>query len=83
MVVVLCRSVRVLRLSSLTACILTAWGARGGARMLLRPMGSMMKSGPWLAWCLLALCVLLALVSECVQRSLGALCVSVSARLQG
>ena len=30
------------------------------------------ESGPWLAWCLLALCVLLALVSECVQRSLGA-----------
>ena len=30
------------------------------------------ESGPRLAWCLLALCVLLALVSECVQRSLGA-----------
>ena len=30
------------------------------------------ESGPWLAWCLLALCVLLALVSDCVQRSLGA-----------
>ena len=30
------------------------------------------ESGPWLAWCLLALCVLLALVSDCVPRSLGA-----------
>ena len=30
------------------------------------------ESGPWLAWCLLALCMLLALVSDCVQRSLGA-----------
>ena len=30
------------------------------------------ESGPWLAWCLVALCVLLALVSDCVQRSRGA-----------
>ena len=30
------------------------------------------ESGPWLAWCLVMLCVLLALVSDCVQCSRGA-----------
>ena len=40
--------------------------------MLLRPMGSMMKAVlGWLGACW-RLCVLLALVSDCVQRSLGA-----------
>ena len=31
------------------------------------------ESGPWLFWCLVMLCVWLALVSDCVPRSLGAL----------
>ena len=29
------------------------------------------ESGPWLCWCLVMLCVWLALVSDCVPRSLG------------
>ena len=31
------------------------------------------ESGPWLFWCLVMLCAWLALVSDCVPRSLGAL----------